>query len=195
MRSKAYIAAAAVVFLLHPLLAAPGAETLVFDGAWWRSVDHHHQLGFVHGYIDCDAYIHPGPALFNRVPLEDLQDKVTAYYDRFPDEIQKPVAAVLRTVGGSDAPATGKSTLGVFDGEDWRQGGTHFRQGFVQGYLSCLESVPKLRERFTKSSEWYVREISKWYGVEDGKAGAINPKRSGKPIGQVLFLLEDKPLK
>ena len=148
------------------MMAVPPNEQEL-DGKWWRSVDQWRQLGFVHGYVDCDCYIHPGPEGFNDVSMEGIQGKITQSYNNPGADIHRPVFAVLRAVGVSHIAGSVAATFGLDDSEYWRQGRGEFRLGFIEGYFCCLASKPKMRARFPKPPQNYVARISDWYGIKE----------------------------
>lgn len=193
MISRIHFSCAAFSLLACVCAIASGAEQVTFDGSWWQSVEHDQRLGFVEGYVDCSALVSPKDQFYNGTSFEEIVKQGDAFYDRSVQDRVKPVPMVLRTVANPrPVKAVPRSTFGLFDGEDWRQGTRSFRLGFIQGYRNCYDSSEdKKEERFTKSDEWYVQQISGWYGVSNDDPSAINPKRYKRMIAQVLFLLKD----
>lgn len=163
------------------------------DGAWWSTVDQYRHLGFLEGYIDCDAYINPTSNRFVGVSAYDLEDMITRYYADRPKDVTKPVEVVLLTIAPLKKNPNGKSTFGVFDGESWRQGGKPYRVGFVEGYFGCLQSSPSPVAHFSRPDSYYVEQISKWYGVKDDDPSAIDMKKDSEMIAHVLFMFKDSP--
>ncbi len=190
---------ASVVSAAIMMALPPNEQDL--DGNWWRSVDQWRQLGFVHGYVDCDCYIDTGPEGFNNVSMEGLQSKITQYYNNPDSDMHRPVFAVLRAVGlshisGGGKPATSSGDnepdFGPDGSEYWRQGRGAFRLGFIEGYFCCLASKPKMRARFPKPPQYYVARISDWYGIKEDDPSYIDPKRADQPIARVLFKFADR---
>jgi len=192
MNSKLCITviAASVVSAAIMMALPPNEQNL--NGNWWTSVDEWRQLGFVDGYLDCDCYIHLGPEGFDNVSMEDLQEKITQYYNSAGSDMHRPVFAVLRAVGVSHISGVRKATFGLFESEYWRQGGDQFRLGFIEGYFSCVASKPKMRARFPKPPQYYVARISDWYGIKEDDPSYIDPKRADQPIARVLFKFADR---
>ena len=174
------------------MVALPSNEQNL-DGNWWRSVDEWRQLGFVHGYMDCDCYIHPGPEGFENVSMEGIRKKITEYYNNPGSDMHRPAFRVLRAVGVSHISGSVAATFGLFDSEYWRQGRGGFRLGFIEGYFCCLASKPKMRARFPKPPQCYVTRVSDWYGIKEDDPSYIDPKRADQPIARVLFKFADKP--
>ena len=192
MQTKSALSVLAIMLLTCAIAMIARGDEPFFDGVWWRSIDHYQRLGYVDGYIDCYEYIKRGLESFAGTSPESLEDGITAYYERSPKENRKPVTEVLRSLGLSKTSEPNPPTFGLLDGEYWRQGGPLFRVGFIQGYFACLGSAPKLRARFPKPTEWYVQQISEWYGVKDNDPAAIELKKTRKPIAQVLFMFASK---
>jgi hypothetical protein len=182
---------AVIVMLLGSGIAADSGKQAAHDGVWWRSVDHYRHLGFLEGYMDCYAYVHPGPARFEGVSPYEYEKRIAAYYDTHPNELAGPVSELLLSLAPPSKTITARSTFGVYDGEDWRQGGPSYRPGFIQGYFECLRSEAKRVARFSKPDSYYVEQISKWYGVKDDDPGEIDLKRSPTMIAHVLFMFKD----
>ena len=62
----------------------------------------------------------------------------------------------------------------------------------VEGFLECQRKNTKSAANFSRSDDWYVTQISHWYGVKEDDPGKIIPKRGGKKIADVLYLYKDK---
>ncbi len=126
-----------------------------------------------------------------------LEPRIAKYYDPHMSELQTPVVSVLVKLGLQGRPQSSggenyPEKHGIFDGEYWRQSIPNHRLGFVEGYLACQRSDGKPAATFSRMAAWYAAQISRWYGVKADDPSEINEKRSGKKIGNVLYLLRDK---
>ncbi len=161
----------------------------VYDGNWWRSTDHDQHIGFLVGYIDCYAYERKGPLLFEESWYQ-YENRITKFFQDHPAESGKSVVQALETV----APQKGKIATEkhlFFDGEYWRQSVPTQRLGYVQGFFQCYRNTATRKTSFSKPDEWYVSQISKWFGVKEDDPSEINEKRVNIKIGDVLFKFKD----
>lgn len=191
MHSRTVASVFTLLAFAYSVAAALGQST--YDGSWWVSVVHDQRLGFVEGYIDCNALVNPRDQFYNEAHIEELVRRADAFYSANAHEASQPVLSVLRRVANPSPVTTmPKSTFGLYDGEDWRQASEPYRLGFVQGYRFCYQSSGDTHlGRLGKSNEWYVDRISSWYGVTKDDPSEINPKRYKRMIAQVLFLFKD----
>ena len=164
------------------------------DGNWWLSVDKDQRLGFVAGYMDCYVFVRKGPLPF----LESwytYEERVTEHLKKHVADRSKLVTQVLETIAakrGTKPNGNRGEKHGIFDGEYWRQALPSQRIGFIQGFLECQRKDGKAVAKFSRSDDWYVAQISQWYGVKEDDPAEINEKRESKKIADVLYTFKDK---
>ncbi len=162
----------------------------------WHSASKDERRGFLAGYIDCAAYDVGWKYLLD-LSWNAVEPKVTDYYDAHASELQTPVASVFAKLASSQQPrkaAGGESypeKHGIFDGDYWRQAPASHRLGYIEGYLVCQRDQGKPVATFSNTTEWYVAQISQWYGVRDNDPGEIDEKRVDRKIANALYLLRD----
>jgi len=164
------------------------------DGKWWLSVDKDQRLGFVAGYIDCYVFVRKGPLPFLE-SWDQYEQRVTEHLKKHVADSSKPVTQVLEAISAKPVAKTldkWEEKHGVFDGDYWRQAAPSQRVGFVQGFLECQRKDGKAVARFSRSDDWYVAQISQWYGIKENDPGEINPERESKKIADVLYTFKDK---
>src|SRR5262245_10616023 len=185
---------ALLIALLVAGIASGSTGDQVHDGKWWLSVDKDQRLGFVAGYIDCYVFVRKGPLPF----LESwyaYEERVTEHLKKHVADRSKPVTQVLEAIAAKPvAKTTNKweEEHGIFDGDYWRQAEPSQRVGFVQGFLECQRKDGKAVAKFSRSDDWYVAQISQWYGIKEDDPGEINPERESKKIADVLYAFKDK---
>jgi len=172
------------------------AEAISYDGKWWNSLSHNEKLIFLAGYIDCAVY-DAGQKNMSGVSWYSLEPEVTKFYRENTSDIGKPVITVLTQFGPTEKlktppggePYPGKH--GMFDGEYWRQALDDGRRGFITGYLACQQEFKKPEASFSHEIQWYVDQISKWYGIQPDDPSEINEERYLEKIADVLYTLKD----
>jgi len=158
------------------------------------SVDEYQRLGFVAGYMDCYVFVRKGPLPFLESPYT-YEERVTEHLKNHVADRGKPVTQVLEDIAAKPVAKTldkWEEKHGVFDGEYWRQAEPSQRVGFVQGFLECQRKDGKAVAKFSRNDDWYVAQISQWYGIKEDDVGEINPKRESKKIADVLYTFKDK---
>jgi len=189
MKSLALLIALSVIGI-----ASGSTGDQAHDGKWWLSVDKDQRLGFVDGYIDCYVFVRKGPLPFLESPNQ-YEQRVTEHLKNHVSDCSKPVTQVLEVIAAKPAAkTTGKweEEHGLFDGDYWRQAEPSGRVGFIQGFLECQRKDGKAVAKFSRSDDWYVAQISQWYGIKEDDPGEINPKRESKKIADVLYTFKDK---
>jgi hypothetical protein len=94
------------------------------------------------------------------------------------------VAKTTRLPGGEIQP--GKH--GVFVGDYWRQMEELQRLGFLQGFIECQRRDPRSTAQFSRSDEWYVSEISRFFGIREDE---MDLTKEYVPIADAIFRLKD----
>jgi hypothetical protein len=176
-------------------IASGSTGDQVHDGNWWLSVDKDQHLGFVDGYMDCYVFVRKGPLPFLESPYQ-YDERVTEHLKNHVADRGKPVTQILEAIAAKPPMTriTGKwgEKHGLYDGEFWRQTLPSGRVGFVQGFLECQRKDGKAVARFSRSDDWYVAQISRWYGIKEDDPAEINEKRESKKIADVLYTFKDK---
>jgi hypothetical protein len=173
------------------------AEETSYDGKWWNSVSKDQRTEFIAGYIDC-ASDDAGQLNLANASWNLLEPKITKFYRENASNLMKPVITVLLQITLQERPQKRKDgevfseKHGIFDGEYWRQIMDEERLGFIEGYLACQKQYNKPAASFSREAQWYVTQISNWYGIRADNPSEINEKRSSKKIADVLFLFKDK---
>jgi hypothetical protein len=108
-----------------------------------------------------------------RLPITDLLER-----------IEPTVAKTARLSGGEVQP--GKH--GVFVGDYWRQMEELQRLGFLQGFIECQRRDARSTARFSRSDEWYVSEISRFFGIREDE---MDTTKEYVPIADAIFRLKD----
>src|SRR5208282_4310577 len=122
-----------------------------YDGKWWSVTDADEHLGFLYGAFDCLTWKAHKKSFSGT--LEQLPDKITAFYKSHPEsaslsvvEVGRRVAAELPPVKTTDGEVY-TNPHGFLDGTWWAQGGEAEDRGFLEGYLWCLRTyVPQSTE-------------------------------------------------
>lgn len=170
-----------------------------YDGKWWLSIGKKQREGFIDGYIACYSYDVRGLIRFAYESGQTYAPRLTDYLSNHPEEEGKPVEQTLWKIakppyappppkhhGVGSGPNTGK--YGGYDGEFWREVDNSKRLGFVQGFLYCYEkNVRGIENDFPSEGSVYVKAISNWYGIDENDEGAIDAKRAGAKIPDVLL--------
>jgi hypothetical protein len=60
-----------------------------------------------------------------------------------------------------------------------------------EGYIVCQKKYGNPMAVFSQSAEWYVAQISQWYGIKADDPGEISEKRSPQKIADVLYWFKD----
>ena len=189
MKSLALLIALSVIGI-----ASGSTGDQAHDGKWWLSVDRALRLGFVDGYIDCYVFVRKGPLPFLESPNQ-YEQRVTEHLKNHVVDSGKSVTQVLETIAAKPVakiPGKWDEEHGIFDGDYWRQAEPSQRVGFVQGFLECQRKDGKAVAKFSRNDDWYVAQISQWYGIKEDDVGEINPKRESKKIADVLYTFKDK---
>jgi hypothetical protein len=183
----------AALFIVLGLASSAAQAPRTEDGAWWLSVSSDQRTGFLAGYIDCAVY-DAGERQFAAASWISMEPKISSYYASHPASLDRPVASILPEFAGKSPdskPAGGddfSERHGIFDGEYWRQATPDHRVGYLRGYLACESERRDPKPGFPRNVNWYVQQISAWYGIKRDDPGAINAKRAGRKIADVLYL-------
>ena len=102
--------------------------------------------------------------------------------------IMHPSGAISKQPPGETTTLEGKHA--TFNSDLWRTRLPEERMGFVEGYLSCQSIFGKPKGTFSKPDDWYVRHISKWYGLKDG-TDVIDERKADAKIADVIYLFRD----
>lgn len=169
-----------------------------YDGKWWVSINKDQRVGFLSGYADCAIFDVKKPGL-SHFSAANEEPVLTKYYLDHVDAQTTEVESVLWTLWAGSKPIAYptegevyKNKHGFFDGDYWRQATASHRLGFIQGYLYCQHKYSKPQAGFTNSPDWYVTQISKWYGLKSPDSDEVDESRIDKKIADVLLLLRDK---
>lgn len=158
------------------------------------------QLGFIDGYVD-GYYYEPGEEEALKKGRTRLQAAISDYYQAHSADKKMLVGQVLRRVvepfdisssAGSASPGDVQRGVG-FNGLVWLHYSEKERMGFVEGFLNALMPPTSQKVNFPKGPEYYVREISSWYGIERSNTGQIkiSDEILKHKIGQVLWALRN----
>jgi hypothetical protein len=177
---------------------AHASSPQTYDGKWWVSASKDQRIGFLSGYADCAIFDvgKPGLRHFSSINAEPILSK---YYSDHIEEQTTEVEPMLWKLWVGSKPIehppkgeTYKSKHGFFDGEYWKQATPSHRLGFIQGYLYCQKRNSKPEGSFTNTPDWYVTQISKWYGLKSPDSDEIDESKADKKIADVLLILKDK---
>jgi hypothetical protein len=178
------------------------AETAVmYDGKWWLSVSKEQRLGFFEGYATCYLNDTNGKVRFTESGYA-YEPRLTSYLEQNPkenaasiEELLWKMATPLYAQSITRLPGSGeksKGKYGYLDGDYWRQSKDVKRIGLIQGFLYCYSrSVKAPAGTFSKPPLYYVKSISKWYGVKKDDPSEITPNRIATKIPNVLFRFRD----
>ena len=162
-----------------------------YDGRWWLSLDSDEQSGFLNGSADCLTWVAHAKWLSHSV--EQLEKKVTEYYETHPESGAMPVIEVwrrlLREIPPSKPLKGGEvwtNPHGYYDGLYWRQDSESGNRGFLEGYLLCMRTQVK------SPSETYSRPVD-YYGAKINAYLKANPKVDDEPIAVILSRFRDCP--
>lgn len=167
------------------------------NGKWWLSVPPEERDGFLSGYSDCELY-DARERRFGSFVTSSMVLNITNYFQAHPSQSEKLVVDVLSEIQSQGRPKnpvkgnTREERHGGYDGEYWRQAGYYHRLGFIKGYLLCQAIYGKPLARFPKPFEWYVSQISQWYGIKQEDESEINMNRINVKIADVLFRFRDR---
>jgi len=179
------------------------AQAISYDGKWWNEISSKEREEFYTGYLDCAIYDagQPAPNLY----WYQLEAEITKYYSENSSDIEKPVIAVFwqiystgklkpREITTGGEPHPGKH--GLFDGDYWRL--LFFdnqKLRFIEGYLVCQREFKKPEASFSREAQWYVDQITKWYGwyglTIPNEPEDINEEHYPDKIADVLYRLKD----
>ncbi len=149
-----------VIFLLV-LLVEFGYGQSTLNGRWWKKADDEIRKGAIDGIVDCLKW-ERGKELPS-LSLSALKEKVNDFYRN--GSLKKPIQEVLLNLsnipkssrtGGEDYS---KEKHGIFDGQYWGSASVEQQNGFVEGYLSCIECSLSHSE----SAATIVAGVSRWY--------------------------------
>jgi len=172
------------------------AGAISYDGNWWNSVSKGEKTDFLAGYINCAVYDAEQTNMAG-VAWNLLEPEITKFYRENTSELKTPVVTVLAQFGSTEKlkpPPGGESypgKYGMFDGEYWRKSFDDERLGFITGYIACQREFKKPEASFSREVQWYVDQISKWYGIQPDDPSEINTERSLDKIADVLYSLKD----
>lgn len=169
-----------------------------YDGNWWLSIDKDQKIGFLSGYADCVIYdVHKSG--LNHFSAVNEESRLSKYYLDHSNMRSMEVESLLWKLWAGSKPIsyppkgeTYKGKHGFFDGDYWRQATPNHRLGFIKGYLYCQKKYSKPMGIFTNSPEWYVDQISKWYGMKSADSDEIDESKLDEKIAHVLYSLKDK---
>lgn len=195
-----------VLFLLYAMLVFCCASCSRpqgfqgYDGSWWLNAPPDQQLGFIDGYVDC-YYFRPGEEEALKRRRSQLQSAISEYYKVHRADKEMLVGKVLRRVveaGEASSSAVSASPIkakqgGGLNGVVWLHYSEKERIGFVEGFLNALMPATSRRVSFPKGPEYYVNEISSWYGMDrfDHNHSKSSDEKLKHRIGQVLWAMRN----
>jgi hypothetical protein len=172
-----------------------------YDGRWWLSVPKEQRRQFSEGYMNCYAELPKRDIQFDESSYT-YEARLTDYLKGHSESLSEPVEGLLWKMARppyaqpvKNVPAAEKwnEKWGYADGDYWRQSRDEGRLGFIQGFLECYSNHSTAAQgTFSKSREWYVGAVSRWYGVKSNDPGEINPRRKTIKIPAVLFRFRDQ---
>ncbi len=182
-----------LVFLLASVLVATAQDGAShYDGRWWKSLSTDARTAFLAGYYDCYIWDVRGTAYSDGSLMQEAAT-ISKYFKSNAGAENTLVLQVLKNLnaGKKHAVVQANDRHGENDGDYWRQMGHEERLAFVRGYILCQNEY--LHTGFSKTTESYVNDISKWYGVSDQDVSELSTKTGNDKIANVLLRLRDKP--
>ena len=178
------------------------AASVPFDGVWWEAVSKDRRTFFISGYLDCllfDVGYTQSKCNCSKYIMEPM---ITNYYKTKPAELNSEVITIFLKLCAQELPVTEPSAGEIYSGKhgnldgDFWYGRTPDEQlGFIEGYLECQKKYNKPVAIFSQNTEWYVNQISQWYGLDPNDRNHVNDqlftveKRYIVAIADVLFAI------
>ena len=141
----------------------------VYDGNWWLTKEVDERGAFIDGADDCLTWVAHVKGFLGTG--DQLQEKITQYYETHPVERTVPVMEVCRKLArGSPVPKPSRGGE-VWTNPHWYLNGLYWRQlnyetaqqAFLEGYLWCMRTcVGKPTETYSRPIAYYVHRISNY---------------------------------
>lgn len=182
------VALFSLCLIVQSSCAAEAARS--FDGRFWLALSQKEKDAFFSGETDCYLYDFKGPRHINGSRLEGVR-RIDKYYSDNPGNQMLSVSEVIQKLSEPVKNTPPVADHAYFDGEFWRMLFTRAEKAaFVDGYWACRSKY--MATSPSRSTDYYVQELSKHFGTNDDDPGEGNPATSNDKIGNVLVRLLDK---
>jgi len=198
MSSRIVLLGIALVCFLAVVTIAqsgPSHSQTIYNGKWWLSASRDAQAGLLEGAADCLTWVAQENG-FNGT-AEQLQGKITAYYQKHPEQQSMLVTEVWREVWSkltkntkaSKHPSGGETWNNphwYLDGNWWGQGSVDEEKAFIEGFLWCMRAhVKDGAESYPQSDEHYFNKVDQYI--------RNHPEAGDKPVAVILARFSVQP--